>query len=559
MGYNWEGQWDGQGEDPSTPPQGFARMPDGTIAWNGGGEAPIMRPEFNSETNRWQNMNGGFGANYTPVTASSVMDTWNKVPSKYRDALSSMQFDPISYATISGSAPIINNDTDFQNVVNWQKAIMQTPSFRGEGNFDNPLSGALSLWNSGAFIPIKLAMGMYAGGADGLSNLFSGGDVAFGNAFLNGTAGAGDALSQIGNMADWSGGFSDFLNSTSDMISGGAPTSQALSSVENMSNGLQNIGNFTDPGTTFNPDVLNPSSPTLTPDTPTALSNTADLSPSSDITNGNLNVEGTGQGWNPGNGELPKGYDGAYNPNPYKPDFGNAVDAQKAIDYGSSLGTAGYDGMSIPPMDTLGSTNKLSSLFKTVKGGGMSLKDFMTSPIGGGQRGLFQAPTPLGMVGKGLSALFDVNSNKNAMKFYKTTMDQMNNWVDPNRARGDQANNMWLQNWQNPTQAYSEFMTGAGRDFVESQRRQASQGGHRGNYLNSGKAASDLLSAFMKQQSARGDALAHGFVGGNNNYAQSATMAPAMASMIRNQYAPIGQAISSIDRGFNLYDLFGES
>lgn len=190
--------------------------------------------------------------------------------------------------------------------------------------------------------------------------------------------------------------------------------------------------------------------------------------------------------------------------------------------------------------------------------GGSKMLDFMTSPIGGGKKGIFSPPTPLGMAGKGLSAIFDMKSNKDAMDFYKTQMDQMNGWTDPNRARGDQANAMWLQNYQNPTQAFNEFMMGTGRDLAEQQRRQAAQGGHRGNYLNTGKDKTDLLAAFMKQQLARGDSLRNGFANGTNNYASSAAMAPAMASMIRNQYAPIGQAVSSIDRGFSLSDIFGE-
>jgi hypothetical protein len=159
------------------------------------------------------------------------------------------------------------------------------------------------------------------------------------------------------------------------------------------------------------------------------------------------------------------------------------------------------------------------------------------------------------MAGRGLSALFDMGSNKEAMGIMQRQFDAANNWTDPNRARGDQANQMWLQNFQDPKAGYNEFMTGAGREFTDQARAQAAKSGNR-KYMQ-GKLQSDLASLYMKNQFARGNALQQGFVGGQNNYAATASAAPGYASMVRNQYAPVGQAIRSIDRGFELADIFG--
>jgi len=214
----------------------------------------------------------------------------------------------------------------------------------------------------------------------------------------------------------------------------------------------------------------------------------------------------------------------------YTPDFGTMADAEYAANVGAGQEIPegfGMEGIgSTPAMDTLGSTNRLQSYLNTIKGGGMNMWDALTTPIGGGQRKLFGAPTPLGMAGRGLSALFDMGSNKEAMGIMQRQFDAANNWTDPNRARADEANRMWLQNFQDPKAGYDEFMTGAGREFTDQARAQAAKSGSRGRYLNSGKMQSDLASLFMKNQLSRGDSLSRGFANGQNNYAASASAAP---------------------------------
>lgn len=190
------------------------------------------------------------------------------------------------------------------------------------------------------------------------------------------------------------------------------------------------------------------------------------------------------------------------------------------------------------------------------KGGG-NMYDFLTNPVGGRQAGMFKAPSPLEMLYKGGKGLLDYKSNQDAMDMYKEQMDRATNWTDPNRARGDVANAMWAQNFQNPRASFADFMAGGGRAFTDQARAQAAKGGRRGSYLNSGKMNSDLMSLFLQNQNQRGNSLAQGFAPGVNNEAAAMQYMPQLAQMERNKYQPIGQAIDSIMRQFQLSDLFG--
>lgn len=179
----------------------------------------------------------------------------------------------------------------------------------------------------------------------------------------------------------------------------------------------------------------------------------------------------------------------------------------------------------------------------------------LTTPIGNG--GGVQAMSPLTMGLKGFGALDSLFQGKKAQDFMERQFNAANNWTDPNRARGDEANRLWQQNFNDPRAGYNEFMTGAGREFTDQARAQAAKSGRRGAYLNSGKMQSDLASLFMKNQLQRGQALAGGFAGGQNNYAATASAAPGYASMIRNQNAPIFDVLGEVSKNRSLMDLFG--
>lgn len=246
------------------------------------------------------------------------------------------------------------------------------------------------------------------------------------------------------------------------------------------------------------------------------------------------------------------------NTTPYTPDYGNMQDADNAVNFAKADGAQGY-GIeatgSTPGMDTLGSTNKLQSYLNTLKGGGMSPWDALTQPIGGGKRGLFSAPSPLGMAGRGLSALFDMNSNKDAMRLLEEQRARSNEMGDSNAARGQAANSMWTENFQNPQAGFDNYMAGPGRLLRDQAVAKMAAGGNRRQL--GGKLQSDMFSNYLANQNSRGNALYQGFANNPNQGGDS--LATALAGMERNKYAPIGQAISNIDRGFTLSDIFGNA
>jgi hypothetical protein len=238
-------------------------------------------------------------------------------------------------------------------------------------------------------------------------------------------------------------------------------------------------------------------------------------------------------------------YPATTNYSSYIPDYGTIDDAQNALNKANDPSNfAGYGQTargSVPAMDTLGSTNSMSSTLNTLLGSGNPKQ---LSPLGWGV--------------KGLGALDSVLRGRQAQGIMERQFNAANNWTDPNRARGDQANQMWLQNYQNPMAGYNEFMTGAGREFTDQARAQAAKSGRRGAYLNSGKMQSDLASLWMKNQLNRGNALREGFSAGNNNYAATASMAPGYAAMVRNQNAPIFDVMGDYLKTNSLSSLYGE-
>ena len=187
--------------------------------------------------------------------------------------------------------------------------------------------------------------------------------------------------------------------------------------------------------------------------------------------------------------------------------------------------------------------------------GGSKMYNFMTqSP---GKAGMFKAPSPLEMLYKGGKAFMDYRSNKDAMGMYDDQLNKVRSYQDPNRARGDFANKQWQQGISDPMAGYQDFMMGGGRQFIDQARAQAAKGGKRGSYINSGKMNSDLASMYMKSQLERQGMLKGGFASSPNNAENTMKYMAPMMDMERNKYAPFGQAIDSVMRGFQLSDLFG--
>jgi hypothetical protein len=179
----------------------------------------------------------------------------------------------------------------------------------------------------------------------------------------------------------------------------------------------------------------------------------------------------------------------------------------------------------------------------------------MTSPVGGGSP--VQGMSPLTMGIKGFGALDSLFQNRKAMDMTERQFNAANNWTDPNRARGDVANQEWMKTQQDPRYGYDSFMQGAGRDFTNQARAQAAKSGNRGGYLNSGRMNSDLASLWQKNQSQRAESLRGGFAGGQNNYAATASAAPGYAQMMRNANAPVFDVLGEISKNRSLVDMFG--
>ena len=181
-------------------------------------------------------------------------------------------------------------------------------------------------------------------------------------------------------------------------------------------------------------------------------------------------------------------------------------------------------------------------------GTGQEIKNMLNTlrtPIGGSKYG----PTPMG-VGQGLAKLYSAYNSENQLKDtlgkFQGMYDSAINYQDPNRARGDEANRLWTENYNNPKAGYNEFMTGTGREFTDQARAQAAKSGRRGSYINSGKMQSDLASLWMKNQNSRGDSLSRGFSSGNNTSMEALKYTPGLMDMYNKQGGSIGTAVQDI-------------
>ena len=149
---------------------------------------------------------------------------------------------------------------------------------------------------------------------------------------------------------------------------------------------------------------------------------------------------------------------------------------------------------------------------------------------------------------KGIGALDSMAQNRKAMEMMEPSFQAMRTAADMNTARGQQANNMWTQNFSNPQQAFADFMGGAGGQLQREAMAKAASQGRRGNYINTGRMNSDLYSAFLSNHNNRGNAIANGFANPSANYEAMTRAMPLLASMTKNQNAPIIDALSNITR-----------
>lgn len=226
-------------------------------------------------------------------------------------------------------------------------------------------------------------------------------------------------------------------------------------------------------------------------------------------------------------------------------------------DYGGGTNAQGeftnYKG-NLSPVDRVATAMRQLGLERNtaanIAQGGSKMWNGMTQPMGGGARG----PSPLDALYKGGKAFMDYRSNQQAMDMYKKQMDLATAGADPNRARGNTANNLWEQNFTDPSAGFANFMMGTGRDMQEQGSRQAASGGRRGSYIHSGRQQSDLLAAYMKNLDTHGNALAQGFERPSNTNAQILSSMQPLLSMKRNEYSPFGQAIDYISRGKQIAD-----
>lgn len=189
--------------------------------------------------------------------------------------------------------------------------------------------------------------------------------------------------------------------------------------------------------------------------------------------------------------------------------------------------------------------------------GAGKMYNFMTEPMGGKRPGIFQAPSPLNTLFRGVGALDSMKQNREAMDYLEKMRASLNgNASNPNRARGDFANKEWMNTWSNPRQGFDQWMSGLGREFQQKANAAAAAGGKRGSYMNSGKGLTDLYSKWMAGQNDRARAIQGGFEGNIDNTNARAAYDSAMIPMIKNQNAPLFQMLGNTGMQYGLSELF---
>lgn len=397
--------------------------------------------------------------------------------------------------------------------------------FAGWTNNDSSYYNKESNGGFGSFLKIALPVALMAIGGMGAAGMFAGEAAGAAGGLTAGEMAAATGFSDLASMGaaggTWGGfggtlggGFVDALGGMTD-FSGSALPSWASGEAGNFATGLD------------------------------SLFNTQGFS-GADFVGGGNNFNALDTAFN-GAGSFGQGAEALSNTMPtFAPDVSGVVEGVDpfATTEGVNKGFSKLTGYGMN--DPYG--KGISGLPVGTEGEIKNMYNTMTQPMGGGARG----PSPLDALYKGGKAFMDYRSNQDAMDMYKKQLNLATAGADPNRGRGNTANDLWTQNWQDPQAGMAEFMGGAGRKFIDQARAAAAKGGNRGSYLNSGKINSDLASLYLQNQNARGNALSQGFERPSNTNAQVLNSMAPILEMKKNEYAPFGQAIDYIRRGTDL-------
>lgn len=245
------GGWTGEGPDPMAPPPGFWNGPDGVqyMGDHTGPNAPMMANiAFNPETQKWSSMNGGMGPTYNPMTKTELASSYDSMDPQYKSVLDARGFNPESYFMTNGSAPYVGNKEDLNNILNWQTAIEQTPSFRGESDMGTfmTLVGLAAL----PFAPYMMAgLGAGAGAAPEIMG------PAMESGFM--TAGA-DVAAETAAMNSWAAEDPSLWNQVTSGLQtlSNNPAVQAAKTAKNIYSAGNTLNSLINPATPAQPKTV---------------------------------------------------------------------------------------------------------------------------------------------------------------------------------------------------------------------------------------------------------------------------------------------------------------
>lgn len=236
MGYDALGQWDGKDDGPKIDPRWYQMTwGDGSYIWTGAPEdTPLNTPADGTNATK-------IGAS---MSAKQVQAEFDALPAAEKAAYKARGVDPVAYYNANGRPIQAGN---LSNTLQWQGAIENTPSFKGEGQ--GGLGSLLGMMGSdlGPFIAASLAA---AGATGGLGGLFGSGasSSGFGSGFIDAIGsgvGAGSpitgALGTAGATAGGSG--MDWIDVLGDWATGGETASQSVVDLFNNA-GMPGYSNY---------------------------------------------------------------------------------------------------------------------------------------------------------------------------------------------------------------------------------------------------------------------------------------------------------------------------
>jgi len=167
-----------------TDTRGWTQVNDQWL-WTGGGDQPMTSPWDNSNASRMGSR----------MTGSELQSSYNSMAPQYRSVLDARGFNPESYFMANGIAPSVSNQTDLNNILDWQTAIERTPSMNESGGWGQIMGDFASTF--GPFIAAPL-MGAWGASGAGLGEGLSAADMA------------GGLLPEFGTEAAYSAGLGGF-------------------------------------------------------------------------------------------------------------------------------------------------------------------------------------------------------------------------------------------------------------------------------------------------------------------------------------------------------------